>query len=237
LKDFDFKIKKGEKLAIVGANGAGKSTIIKLITGLFKVTSGEILINGINIEEFDNLEYQKMFSVVFQEVNIYAGSIIENVAGTATSDDEIKRAKDCLDRVCLSGKIKRLEKGYETQLLKVIDENATELSGGENQKIAIARALFKDGNMVILDEPTAALDALAEAKIYQSFDDLVKGKTAIYISHRLSSTKFCDKIAFFTADGLKEYGNHDELMKLNGEYRFMFETQGKYYQMENEKDV
>jgi ABC-type multidrug transport system fused ATPase/permease subunit len=230
LKDFNFKIHKGEKLAIVGANGAGKSTIVKLISGLFMPTSGEILLNGINIREFAQEEYFKMFSVVFQEVHIYASSIIRNVIGTDEGEEAYARGKLCLERVGLKEKIESLPQGYETQLLKVIDEEGVEFSGGQNQKIAIARALYKDANMVILDEPTAALDALAEAEIYQSFDDLVREKTAVYISHRLSSTKFCDKIALFSADGLLEYGTHEELMAQEGEYYKMFITQGKYYQ-------
>lgn len=232
LKDFNFKINKGEKLAIVGINGAGKSTIVKLITGLFDVTEGEIFINGINIKEFDQKEYQKMFSVVFQEVFIYATTVLENVIGLDTLEEERKKGMDCLKRVGLKEKIESLPNGYEQQLLKVIDENGVELSGGQNQKIAIARALYKDANMVILDEPTASLDALAEAEIYQSFNDLVKDKTAIYISHRLSSTKFCDKIALFSPSGLIEYGSHDELMAKKGPYYEMFMTQGKYYQEE-----
>lgn len=230
LKDFNFKIAKGEKLAIVGTNGAGKSTIVKLIAGLFDVNEGEILVNGRNVKEYSTEEYRKMFSAVFQDVNIFAATILKNVIGTDDSKEAIERGKDCLNRVGLKGKIESLPAKYDTPLLKVIDDKGVELSGGESQKIAIARALYKDGNMVILDEPTAALDALAEAEIYQSFDDLVKHKTSIYISHRLSSTKFCDKIALFTPDGLKEYGTHDELIKMEGEYYHMFKTQGKYYQ-------
>lgn len=149
---------------------------------------------------------------------------------TDTGKAARKRGIECLELVGLKDKIESMEKKYDTEMLKVIDENGTELSGGQNQKIAIARALYKNGNMVILDEPTAALDALAEGEIYESFDKLVENKTAVYISHRLSSTKFCDKIALFTNEGLKEYGSHEELMALRGEYYHMFMTQGKYYQ-------
>lgn len=230
LKDFNFKISKGEKLAIVGVNGAGKSTIVKLITGLFDVNEGAILLNGINIKAFDQKEYQKMFSAVFQEVYIYACSVIENIIGTDTGEEARNRGIHCLAQVGLKKKIESLPNGYDTQLLKVIDENGVELSGGQNQKLAIARALYKEGNVVILDEPTANLDALAEAEIYQSFNDLVKSKTTIFISHRLSSTKFCDKIALFTEAGLSEYGNHEELMEKKAIYYQMFKTQGKYYQ-------
>lgn len=231
-KNFNFKIEKGERLAIVGVNGAGKSTLIKLITGLFPPTEGDIFVNGINIKEFSEEEYRKMFAVVFQEVNIYATSLLKNVIGTDQSEAAREKGIECLRLVGLERKIETLPKKYDTDMLKVIEEDGIELSGGENQKIAIARALYKGGNMVILDEPTAALDALAEAEIYQNFDQLIGGRTAIYVSHRLASTKFCDKIALFGPEGLLEYGSHEELMRLKGEYYNMFMTQGKYYQEE-----
>lgn len=230
INNLNFKINKGEKLAIVGENGAGKSTIIKLITGLFKPTSGQILINGIDILEFNSVEYRKMFGVVFQEVNVYSGSIIENVCGSDKSIESINRAKECLKGVGLDKKIETLPNKYDTELSKLFHDDGIELSGGEQQKLAIARALYLDANMVILDEPTSALDALAEANIYEQFQSLVNNKTAIYISHRLSSTKFCDHIALFSKDGLLEYGNHNELMAKGGRYFEMFTLQGKYYQ-------
>ena len=230
IKNLNFKINKGEKLAIVGENGAGKSTIIKLITGLFKPTSGQILINGIDILKFNSVEYRKMFGVVFQEVNVYSGSIIENVCGSDKSIESINRAKECLKGVGLDKKIETLPNKYDTELSKLFHDDGIELSGGEQQKIAIARALYLDANMVILDEPTSALDALAEANIYEQFQSLVNNKTAIYISHRLSSTKFCDHIALFSKDGLLEYGNHNELMAKGGRYYEMFTLQGKYYE-------
>ncbi len=229
LRHFNFKIEKGEKLAIVGINGAGKSTIIKLITGLFPVTEGELLINNINVKDFDKEEYYKMFSVVYQEVKIFACSLLENIVGGDKAEAVKHKGKEALNRTGLGEKIEALNHKYDTQMLRVIDDEGIELSGGQNQRIAIARALYKDANMVILDEPTASLDALAESEIYQSFDNLVEHKTAIYISHRLSSTKFCHKIALFSPEGLIEYGNHNELMLLKGEYYHMFSTQGKYY--------
>lgn len=229
LKNFNFKIEKKQKLALVGVNGAGKSTIIKLITGLYFADEGEILINGINVKEFRNEEYNRLFSVVYQDINVYAGSILENVIGDSTNDADVKRGKECLEQIGLKEKIESLPHKYDTQMLKIIDDSGVELSGGQKQKIAIARALYKNANIVILDEPTSALDALAELEIYTSFDRLVNGKTAIYISHRLSSTKFCDKIAFFDKNGLAEYGTHEELMKNRKGYYEMFEIQGKYY--------
>jgi ABC-type multidrug transport system fused ATPase/permease subunit len=231
-KNLDLTIEKGEKLAVVGVNGAGKSTLVKLLTGLFDPTEGEILVNGIPTTSYSRAELFSMFSAVFQDVNTLAYTIRENVACTQHNADD-ERVLDALKRAGLFEKVEGYEKGLDQMLLKIIDEGGTELSGGEAQKLAIARALYKDANMVVMDEPTAALDALAEAAIYESFNDLIKGKTAIFISHRLASTKFCDNIAFFDGDGLKEYGTHDALMQKCGAYYDMFTVQGKYYNMEN----
>ena len=227
-KNLNFRINKGERLAIVGINGAGKTTLVKLMLGLFDVTSGEILINGIPLKEFNRKELYSMFSVVFQDVNILAFTIKENVACTSKDIDE-NRVITALSKVGLYEKIKKFPKGLDQMMLKIIEEDGTEFSGGESQKLAIARALYKDANMIIMDEPTAALDALAEAEIYENFSELVDGKTSVYISHRLASTKFCDKIALFDQDGLKEYGSHQELMNQKGSYYEMFTIQGKYY--------
>ena len=227
-KDLNFKINKGERLAIVGVNGAGKSTLVKLMTGLFDVTEGEILINNVPINEFSKKALYSMFSVVFQDINIMAFTIGENVACSSDNLDK-NRIMAALEKVGLGNKIRNLSKGLDQMMLKIIEEDGLEFSGGENQKLAIARALYKDGNMVIMDEPTAALDALAEAEIYENFSELVSGKTAVYISHRLASTKFCDNIALFDKDGIKEYGNHDELIAKKGAYYEMFTIQGKYY--------
>ncbi len=229
IKDLSFKIAKGEKLAIVGANGAGKTTLVKLICGLFYPTEGVILIDGIETTKFDKTRYQEMFSVVFQDVHVYAASVIENIMGNAKEVADLERAKNAIEAVGLKEKVENLPLGYNHQILKIIDENGVDFSGGERQKIAIARALYKNGNVVILDEPTAALDALAEAKIYEEFNALAGNKTSIYVSHRLSSTKFCDHIALFDGSALKEYGTHDSLMEQKGIYYQMFATQGKYY--------
>lgn len=228
-KDLSLTIHKGEKLAVVGINGAGKSTLVKLMTGLYEPTAGRILINGRDSREYRKKELYAMFSVVFQEVNILAFTIGENVACTSDKIDQ-GRVQTALEKVGLWEKVKGFEKGTSQMMLKVIDEDGTDFSGGERQKLAIARGLYKDANMVIMDEPTAALDALAEAEIYENFSTLTEGKTAVYISHRLASTKFCDKIALFDKDGLKEYGSHEELMAKKGSYYEMFTIQGKYYQ-------
>lgn len=228
-EDFSLKIPAGQKLALVGINGAGKTTFVKLLTGLFSPDSGRILINGRDIREFKKIELYKMFAAVFQDVNVYAYTIAENIACSLENIDYDKVDK-ALKQVGLCDKVQSLDKGVNTMMLKVIDEDGAIFSGGESQKLAIARALYKGGNCVIMDEPTAALDALAEQEIYEEFDELTQGKTSIYISHRLASTKFCDKIALIDGTGLKEYGNHDELMEKRGEYYKMFLTQGKYYQ-------
>lgn len=229
IKNLNLKITKGQRLAIVGINGAGKSTLIKLMVGLYKVDEGEILINGIPINSFKKKELYSMFSVLFQEVNILAYTLGENIACKSFNIDEA-RAMNALDKVGLGEKVRSFDKGLSQMMLKIIDEEGTEFSGGESQKLAIARALYKDGNMVIMDEPTSALDALAEAAIYEDFSELTKGKTAVYISHRLASTKFCDAIALFDKEGLREYGSHEDLMEKKGEYYRMFTIQGKYYQ-------
>lgn len=229
--DLNFTIHAGERLAIVGVNGAGKSTLVKLMTGLFAPTEGHIYINGVDITELKKSEVYDLYSAVFQDVNILAFTIRENV-GCASEDIDDIRVQTALDKTGLGDKVKEFEKGLDQMMLKVIDEDGTDFSGGERQKLSIARGLYKDAPMVIMDEPTAALDALAEAEIYENFSSLVEGKTAVYISHRLASTRFCDKIALFDADGLSEYGTHDELMEQKGKYYDMFVIQGKYYQEE-----
>ena len=230
-KDFSFTIKKGERLAIVGVNGAGKTTLVKLMCGLYHPTEGHIYINDVDIREYDKNTLYNIYGTVFQDFSILAFNVKENVAATSENIDE-DRVKLALESVGLGKKLEDLPKGLDTMMLKVVDEEGTDFSGGERQKLAIARALYKDAPMVIMDEPTAALDALAEADIYQNFSQLVEGKTAVYISHRLASTKFCDKIALFDGEGLREYGTHDELMEMKGMYYDMFVVQGKYYQEE-----
>ena len=229
--DLNFTIHAGERLAIVGVNGAGKSTLVKLMTGLFAPTEGHIYINGVDITEMKKSEIYDLYSAVFQDVNVLAFTIRENIGCNANDVDDAK-VQTALEKVGLWEKVEGFENGLDQMMLKVIDENGTDFSGGERQKLSIARGLYKDAPMVIMDEPTAALDALAEAEIYENFSSLVEGKTAVYISHRLASTRFCDKIALFDADGLAEYGTHDELMEKKGKYYEMFVIQGKYYQKE-----
>ena len=228
LKGVSLKIKKGEKLSIVGLNGAGKTTFIKLLCRLYKVDKGEILIDGRNINEYDFSEYSKLFSVVFQDYKLFAFSFKENISVNEEPDEE--RVLKLCEKVGLDKKINDMPSGMDTIMFKQFDESGVEPSGGEQQKMSIARALYKDAPIVILDEPTAALDPIAEYEIYRQFNEIVNGKTAIYISHRLSSCKFCDKIAVFKDGVIKEYGHHSVLLEIpNGEYKKMFDAQAKYY--------
>ncbi|MGU8372612.1 ABC transporter ATP-binding protein [Clostridium perfringens] len=232
-KNLSLKIKKGQRLAIVGINGAGKTTFVKLLCRLYEPTSGEILINGINIQSFSKEEYYKILSVVFQDIKTFAFTVAENVSLENLEDVDREKVLHCIEKAGVGDKINSLQKGIDTSLLKILDGEGVELSGGENQKLALARALYKNGKIVILDEPTSALDAVAEYNIYKGFDELIGDKTAIYISHRLASTKFCDVIAFFENGEIVEYGTHEELLKKNGKYSDMFNIQAQYYKEES----
>lgn len=228
LRDINLTIKSGEHLSIVGLNGAGKTTFIKLLCRLYDVNEGEILVDGVNIKEYSEEEYRKLFAVVFQDFQLFAFSLRENIAlGEQAEDSELE---EVLKLAGLWEDAQKLPQGLDTMLYKSFDENGTDLSGGQRQKTAIARALFRKAPVVILDEPTAALDPVAEYEIYRQFNTLVGGKTAVYISHRLSSCKFCDRIAVFADDTIKEYGTHDELVDVDGGiYAKMFAEQAKYY--------
>lgn len=219
---------QGEHLSVVGLNGAGKTTFVKLLCRLYDPTDGEILLDGVNIKEYDYSEYMSVFSPVFQDFKLFAFSVEDNI--TLEREEEEKEVDGIIEQVGLKEKLESLENGKNTILYKAFDENGIEPSGGEQQKLAIARALYKKAPVVILDEPTAALDPVAEYDIYRQFDSLVGDKTAIYISHRLSSCKFCDKIAVFAEGKIKEYGTHDSLVKIDGGiYAKMFKAQAQYY--------
>lgn len=230
LKDLNLVIEPGEKCALVGVNGAGKTTLVKLITGLYQPTKGQILINGIDTRTIAQRELFSLFGVVFQEVQPLALTIAENVAA-ADIDIDRDRVVDCLKQAGLWEKVSSLLKGIDSPVLKVVEDDGIIFSGGENQKLAIARALYrKDSLMMIMDEPTAALDALAEEKIYREFDSILSGKTALFISHRLASTRFCDRIVLLDGGSISQEGTHDELIGQEGLYKRMFTAQGKYYQ-------
>ncbi len=231
LKNVNVTIHAGEHLAIVGKNGAGKTTFIKLLCRLYDVSDGEILLNGKNINQYRYKDYIEMLSVVFQDYRLMAFSILENIAMEEAEHPEVReKVKALCEIVELDNWIKKLDKKEDTNLYKMFDQSGVEPSGGQAQKLAIVRALYKDAPMVILDEPTAALDPVAEYEIYQHFDNLVGGKTAVYISHRLSSCRFCDRIIVFHGGGIIEDGCHEELMKLKGGfYANMYQTQAKHY--------
>ncbi|MCI5905594.1 MAG: ABC transporter ATP-binding protein/permease [Oscillospiraceae bacterium] len=229
LKNLNLTLEPGKRLAVVGLNGAGKTTFIKLLLRLYDVTEGEILLNGTDIRRFKRNEYYRLFSPVFQNVEIFAFPMNENVSMDRPEDTDKKRAEECLVKAGMAEKLASLEKGADTELLKVIYDDGVDLSGGEKQKLALARALYKDAPVIVLDEPTAALDALAEYNLYKSFDEIIGDKSAVYISHRLSSTRFCDSIAMFKAGEMVEYGTHDELLAKKGAYAEMFEIQAQYY--------
>lgn len=234
LKNVNLTIHEGEHLSVVGLNGAGKTTLVKLLCRLYDPTEGEIRMDGINIKEYDYEQYMSIFAPVFQDFKLFSFSIKENLLlkdredmDPATDDDLIAKT---LRKIGMEEKVSSFKNGMDTVLFKQFDEEGIEPSGGEQQKLAIARALIKDAPVVILDEPTAALDPIAEYEIYKHFEELVKGKTAIYISHRLSSCQFCDRIAVFSEGYVKEYGTHEELVhKQDGIYAEMFAAQAQYY--------
>ena len=236
LENLSFTISEREKVAIVGVNGAGKSTIVSLILGFYKPTEGEILINGINVNDLNPDERYKAFATVLQNVEPLSVSIAENVAGTDKNIDR-KKVIDALEKAGLSYKLDQLPKGIDTQMTRNIYEDGTLFSGGENQKLAIARAIYRENaKAMIMDEPTAALDALAEEKIYRDLEKISQGKTLIFISHRLASTRFCDRIMLLDGGKIKEKGSHEELLAKNGLYKEMYESQRKYYKEDdNEK--
>lgn len=217
-----------EKLAVVGVNGAGKTTFIKLLCRLYEPTEGEILLNGTNIAEIPYPEYVRQLGVVFQDFRLFAFSMEENITmGMPVGGHTIEQ---CLDKCGLSEKCKSLPQGLRTNLSKEFDESGVEFSGGEGQKLALARVLYKNAPIIILDEPTAALDPLAEYELYRRFQEIVEGKCAVYISHRLSSTRFTDKIAVFHQGRVAEYGTHRELMeRKDGIYAALFQMQAQYY--------
>lgn len=235
LKNLNLTLEAGKRLAVVGLNGAGKTTFIKLLLRLYDVTEGEILLNGIDIRRFKRNEYYTLFSPVFQNVEVFAFPMSENISMKPPTETDEKYAEECAIKSGMGEKLNSLSDGITTELLKVIYDDGVDLSGGEKQKLALARALYKNAPIIVLDEPTAALDALAEYNLYKSFDEIIGDRSAVYISHRLSSTRFCDSIAMFVAGEMVEYGTHEELLAKNGAYSEMFNIQAQYYR-EEEKE-
>ena len=228
LKNVSMKFKVGDKYAFVGMNGSGKTTFIKLLCRLYDPTEGEILLNGINIRKYNYLEYLDIFSIVFQDYQLFAYSLAENVAGDTKYDKE--KVLDSLEKAGFGDRINTLPKGLDTYLYKDYDNSGIDVSGGEAQKIAIARAIYKNAPFTILDEPTAALDPLAEAEIYSRFDEIARDTTTVYISHRLSSCRFCNQIIVFDNGEIVQRGSHEELVKdEKGKYHELWYAQAQYY--------
>lgn len=227
LKDINLKWRIGEKMALVGKNGCGKSTLVKLLCRLYDPTEGEITLNGIDIRKYKYEEYMELFSVVFQDSKLFSFSLAENVAADTEYDAE--RVTDCVIRSGLGDRLKTMENGIETCLYKDFDENGVEISGGEAQKLCLARAIYKGSPFIVLDEPTAALDPISEYDIYTKFNGIVGTRTAIYISHRLSSCRFCDEITVMDNGSIAERGSHDELLEKGGVYKELWTAQAEYY--------
>lgn len=229
LKNFSLKLRIGEKMAVVGRNGSGKTTMIKLLCRLYDPTEGEILLNGVDIRKFDYREYMKLFSIVFQDFTLFDFSIAKNVA--AGEEYVPEQVEDCLRRAGFGERLSELEQGIETPVGTGFEDKGIFMSGGERQKIAIARALYKGSPFILLDEPTAALDPIAEFEVYSAFNEMVGNKTAIYISHRLSSCRFCNDIVVFDGGRIVQRGSHEELIqKEDGMYYSLWNAQAQYYE-------
>ena len=228
LRHVNLKFQVGSRLAVVGENGSGKSTFIKLLCRLYDPTEGEILLNGIDIRKYQYPDYIALFSVVFQDFHLLALPLGQNVAGRTQYDRE--RVAQCLTQAGVMDRVEKMDQGLDTYLYKDLEKKGVEVSGGEAQKIAIARALYKDAPFIILDEPTAALDPIAEAEVYSKFDQIAGDKTAVYISHRLSSCKFCDDIVVFDHGHIVQQGSHQQLVEADGVYAQLWQAQAQYYQ-------
>lgn len=233
LSHINLTVHPGEKLAIVGLNGAGKTTLVKLVCGFLDPTEGRILLNGEDIRKFNRNDYYALFSAVFQEFSVLDVTVKENVAQCVDGIDET-RVWQCIDKAGLTEKIRSLPKGIETHLGRRVFKDGVEFSGGQTQRLMLARALYKNAPILVLDEPTAALDPIAENDIYQKYNDMTHGRTSFFISHRLASTRFCDRIIFVDSGKIAEEGTHDELLKNGGGYAYLFEVQSKYYRSDNQ---
>ena len=235
LKNLNLKFNIGQRMAVVGMNGSGKTTMIKLLCRLYDPTDGEITLNGIDIKKYDYAEYMDIFSVVFQDFKLFSFTLGQNVATSVDVDGEW--AAKCLSMAGLDERLSSMPKGLQTSLYKDFEEDGVEISGGEAQKIALARALYKNAPFIVLDEPTAALDPIAEFEVYSKFNEIVGDKTAIYISHRLSSCRFCDDIAVFHEGELIQRGSHDTLIvDESGKYYELWNAQAQYYQANHESE-
>lgn len=233
IHNLNLTIHPREKLAIVGLNGAGKTTLVKLICGLLSPSEGRVLLNGDDIGDFNRNKYYELFSAVFQDFSILDVTIAEEIAQCKDAID-YQRIKECIDYAGLSDTIDKLPQGLNTHIGREVYLDGVLLSGGQMQRLMLARALYKNGPILLLDEPTAALDPLAESEIYQKYSDMANNKTSLFISHRLASTRFCDRIILIKDGGIREEGSRENLLKLNGEYAKLFEVQSRYYKQGKE---
>lgn len=237
LSHLSFRIEPGQKIALVGNNGAGKTTIVKLLCGFYMPTEGDVLVNGISTRDYDMDEYGKLISPVFQDGFMSAFTVAMNVAGGKETDIDRERVRQCLKEADVWEKIDSLEKKEDTYISQTLEKDGVNFSGGELQKLLIARALYKDGKCLILDEPTSALDPIAESRIYEKYNEMTKEKTSIFISHRLASTRFCDEILYLERGKVAERGTHEELIGRRGAYAEMFEIQSHYYRKQKKEEV
>ena len=235
LHGIDLTVHPGERLAVVGLNGAGKTTLVKLLCGFYDPTEGRVLLNGEDIREFNRQEYYTLFTAVFQKFSVLEATLEENVAQTREGIDEA-RVRECLEKAGLTERVAALPDGLKTHIGRQVFEDGVLLSGGEMQRLMLARALYKNAPILLLDEPTAALDPIAENDIYQKYAAMTVGRTSVFISHRLASTRFCDRILLIDGGAIAEQGSHEELLARGGKYAGLFEVQSKYYREEGEND-
>lgn len=228
LRDLDLTIRPGEKVAIVGLNGAGKTTLVKLLSGFLDPTQGRVLLNGEDIRQFNRRDYYQLFTAVFQDFSILEASVAENVAQQVEGID-MEKVRRCIALAGLTEKMESLPQKLDTKVGRRVFEDGMEFSGGEVQRLMLARALYKDAPILLLDEPTAALDPIAESNIYQAYNEMTQGRTSLFISHRLASTRFCDRILFLADGAIVEEGTHEELLALGGGYAELFQVQSRYY--------
>ena len=236
IHDMNLTLRPGEKLALVGLNGAGKTTLVKLLCGLYDPTEGRVLLNGRDIRAYNRRDYYTLFSAVFQQFFVLDATLAENVSQAVGGGDR-ERVKRCLELAGLTKTVEKLPAGLDTHIGRRVYEDGVELSGGETQRLLLARALYKDAPVILLDEPTAALDPLAESDLYHRYAELTAGRTSLYISHRLASTRFCDRVIYLKDGSIMEQGTHEELLAMGGEYAHLFDVQSQYYREGGEGHV
>ena len=229
IHDLSLTLHRGEKVALVGLNGAGKTTLVKLLCGFLDPTQGTVRLNGVDIRKLNRRAYYKLFSAVFQEFSLLEATVAENVAQQVEGIDE-EKVWQCLENAGLSDAVRALPQGLKTHLGRSIYDDGTELSGGQTQRLMLARALYRDGAVLVLDEPTAALDPITESEIYLKYSEMTQGKTSLFISHRLASTRFCDRIILLENGSIAEEGSHESLLQRGGSYAKLFSVQRRYYE-------